>query len=278
MIDDNIARYYNEEIYRFPGRYGTPLSDVSAGYTFYDPTYNFEVRNSMCYCFSYIYKGEFIQMHGENTYKTCAGDLIINHANVYRRFFAPKDENCKKVWILVPCRNKYIKHLIQDYNLENTVLLKGYNDSKRIENCINLIKNKAPQRTLEFQIHALISDIADFVYSGKPSIQSIAENAKLYLDSHLQCRLKMETLYAHLGLCKTQAIKIFTDYYSITPKTYFINEKIEASKKLLLETKTPISQIAATFAFNDLYHYSNTFKKKVGLSPAQYRKMHTYPL
>ncbi len=273
MINDNVARHFNEEIYKFPGRYGTPLSDVSAGYTFYDPTYDFEVRNSMCYCFAYIHSGEFIQMHGESTYKSCPGDFVISHANVYRRFFAPKDENCKKAWILIPCRNKYIKHLMQDYNLENIVLLKGFNNPKRIENCIRLIKNNAPQRALEFQIHALISDIADFVYSGKASVQSIAENAKLYLDNHLQCRLKMETLYSHLGLCKTQVIKIFNAHYGITPKTYFITEKIESSKIMLEETALPISQIASTYAFNDLYHYSNTFKKIVGVSPAQYRKL-----
>jgi AraC-like DNA-binding protein len=48
--------------------------------------------------------------------------------------------------------------------------------------------------------------------------------------------------------------------------------RISVAKKLLTYTENSIEEIADHLAFCDQFHFSKTFKKRTGLSPAQFRK------
>jgi len=48
--------------------------------------------------------------------------------------------------------------------------------------------------------------------------------------------------------------------------------RIEFAKNILKTTKTPIKEIAEYLRFSSEYHFSGSFKKKVGISPREYRK------
>ena len=77
-----------------------------------------------------------------------------------------------------------------------------------------------------------------------------------------------------MGYGKTQAIKKFTEAYGMTPKAYLISARIAEAKRLLEKTDMTVGDIAADLAFNDIYHFSNTFRKQEGMSPLKYRKIY----
>lgn len=60
----------------------------------------------------------------------------------------------------------------------------------------------------------------------------------------------------------------------MSPMDYHKKPKVKSSKILLCETNLSVSEIAARYSFSNAYHYSNAFKKIVGISPTEYRKLH----
>lgn len=58
-----------------------------------------------------------------------------------------------------------------------------------------------------------------------------------------------------------------------TPQDYIQNKIIDTAKEMLLGTKKPIGQIADDLGFQYSQHFNRIFKKHVGLSPTDYRKM-----
>ena len=55
---------------------------------------------------------------------------------------------------------------------------------------------------------------------------------------------------------------------------YLTGVRMEHAKELLQESNLPVSEICARVGYNDLKHFTQTFKKYTNLSPAQYRKLY----
>ena len=73
---------------------------------------------------------------------------------------------------------------------------------------------------------------------------------------------------AYLGrLFKTEVVKLFTDY--------LCEIRLEAAKKLLVETDMKSCDIATQVGFQNQNYFSNVFKKCVGEYPSVYRSRHT---
>ena len=51
------------------------------------------------------------------------------------------------------------------------------------------------------------------------------------------------------------------------------NERLNKAKELLLSSNMPICEIAEKSGFSDASYFSRSFKKSVGLTPKQYRKL-----
>ena len=83
-------------------------------------------------------------------------------------------------------------------------------------------------------------------------------------------------LEAH-GYCADHMRRIFTDAVGMSPVEYLTEVRIKAAKQLLENPSTSsntISNICELSGYNDIGYFSKIFKKKTGISPSEYRKMH----
>lgn len=80
------------------------------------------------------------------------------------------------------------------------------------------------------------------------------------------------------NICKTFFISketlytIFREEYNDTVKNFINNKRIQQAEKLLVETTSPIANIAEQAGFSDYNYFIRLFKQKTGLTPLQYRK------
>ena len=71
-------------------------------------------------------------------------------------------------------------------------------------------------------------------------------------------------------------IRQFRSYVGMTPNSYRIARKLAAAKNMLADTDLSISEIALSINIPDSLYFSRLFTKKIGMSPSEYRKMHSF--
>ncbi|WDI30291.1 AraC family transcriptional regulator [Hyphococcus flavus] len=79
------------------------------------------------------------------------------------------------------------------------------------------------------------------------------------------CQLAMD-----YGYSRNHFTRKFMSAYGVTPSHYFLNRRIEKSRREIGPT-TSIAETAAKFGFSDQSHFGRHFKKFFGYSPGAYR-------
>ncbi|MBL4601746.1 MAG: helix-turn-helix transcriptional regulator [Emcibacteraceae bacterium] len=64
---------------------------------------------------------------------------------------------------------------------------------------------------------------------------------------------------------------LFSSVEGITIEKYYINQKIEKVKKLLVYDELSLTEISFQLGYSSLAHLSNQFKSVTGLSPSHFK-------
>lgn len=107
---------------------------------------------------------------------------------------------------------------------------------------------------------------------GSPARESVIDGILLYIAHNYQENLKLGTLAELFGYNSSYLGKVFTKATGKNFNSYIDEIRIENSKKLLLEEKLKVYEIAQRVGYANVDYYHKKFKKYVGMSPAEYRK------
>lgn len=88
--------------------------------------------------------------------------------------------------------------------------------------------------------------------------------------NYCESDLSNEKLAAVANMSVVYFRKLFTDYYGIPPMRYVQNVKMEKAKEMLLGTDRNIGAVANAVGYANIYSFSRTFKKIIGVSPSKY--------
>ena len=66
---------------------------------------------------------------------------------------------------------------------------------------------------------------------------------------------------------------LFSEVENTTIEKYFINQKIEKVKELLVYDELTLSEIAFQLNYSSVAYLSNQFKKVTGFSPSHYKQL-----
>ena len=97
---------------------------------------------------------------------------------------------------------------------------------------------------------------------------------KSYIDNNYSLDLSLEGLSNMAYMNKFHLIAEFKQSYRVTPIEYLILKRIEVSKGLLISTNHSMETIAEIVGFNSQSYFNQVFRKKVGITPSQFRKKH----
>ncbi len=93
-----------------------------------------------------------------------------------------------------------------------------------------------------------------------------------YLNTHAQEQISLDALGEIAGLSKYHLLRAFTKETGITPYRYLETIRIDQAKALLKQGVSP-AEAALSAGFSDQSHFSNAFKRFIGLTPGQYRRV-----
>ncbi len=80
-------------------------------------------------------------------------------------------------------------------------------------------------------------------------------------------------LSKHLAQDYSSLSNLFSEVEDTTIEKYFINQKIEKVKELLLYDELTLSEIAFQMNYSSVAYLSNQFKKVTGFSPSHYKQL-----
>ncbi len=99
------------------------------------------------------------------------------------------------------------------------------------------------------------------------------EEIKLLLTSSSYQYNTLLTLSQLAGMSLTNLKKGFKQLYGISIYQYSLHVRLEQSKQLLLTTDMSVKAVGLECGFVNSQHFITTFKKRVGVTPGEYKAM-----
>ena len=146
------------------------------------------------------------------------------------------------------------------------------------------LKNQASAEQLELINHALqefgfelMNDRSSvLIEQMKALVIDLVQNTELLEKQNLS-----EYLSAKLHKEYSSLSKLFSETTGITIEQYFILQKIERAKELIVYDEMSLTQIAAGLGYSSVAHLSSQFRKVTGLTPSYFKGLkhpHRTPL
>lgn len=94
-----------------------------------------------------------------------------------------------------------------------------------------------------------------------------------YIDQHFTEKLTLDSLASICHGSPYHMHRTFKKIKGITPVEYIQQVRVHAAKKNLIQTNKAIGDIAISVGMTNTPYFITLFKKKTGLTPAQFRQM-----
>ena len=102
-----------------------------------------------------------------------------------------------------------------------------------------------------------------------PSLKRVIE----YIDQNYMHRLTLENVAKHVFLNKTYISQMFMKHLGISFVSYLESVRIYKAQELLQNTDMSVTKIAEETGYASQSYFTKAFKKRVGMSPLQYRSV-----
>ncbi|MAQ32351.1 MAG: AraC family transcriptional regulator [Flavobacteriales bacterium] len=94
---------------------------------------------------------------------------------------------------------------------------------------------------------------------------------KRYIDIHYFEDINLDLLSKTQGLSKYHLLRLFKSLYGTTPRQYLIDKRLQKSKENLQKGMS-VTDSCYAVGFYSTTTFSSLFKKKIGVSPNEYKK------
>ena len=205
-------------------------------------------------------------------------------------FIIPKGEKFKFYSVI----NENSKLFVAHFNGKNSALLEK--EFSVVRNLIPSVNNLVANRemlfdeifnnlsigfhdaNLEYVNFCFGHLLATFVYANKTSDDAADESNPViryaidYMNKNLNLKLSLTRISKEAGYSPTYFTTLFKKETNYSPLSYFSHLKIVKACEFLDYTRIKVKEISFTLGYTDPYYFTKDFKKKMGMSPRQYRK------
>lgn len=255
-----------------------PLHISKLGITYPNKDYYIKREPSPCFIIEYIISGHGYLEINDEKYKLNPGDAYFIHPGDFCTYYSDESQPYKKYWINFSC-GFFFTELLKAYDINDRVI-RNIDLSGFFEELFKLEEIYKSNDDLCIPASNLIfSALMEIALHKKNDVKSanrdLAHRVRFLLNKSISTHITMDDIAKKLYHSKNDIIKQFKKKYNVTPYNYLIDLRIERSKNLLVNSKKTLAEIGAILCFSSEYHFSNTFKKKVGVSPREFRKKQT---
>lgn len=290
MLLQNLA-LYEDEYYIRVNRENDPLfyffdydvrtADINMQFQHFHTFY--ELCVMLCPDTQHILEGK--------PYSLQAFDMIAIPPNLLHMTHYPEGDPCKRLIIqfALPRQvnglgNEY-EQLLQVFHQETPIFRFGPELQQKLFRRLNdiflLAQKKDPMRDL--MIHMNFVEFLTLLYLNQESNLYANETAMTgterkmyaiasYIHAHYAEELSLEMLSQEFFISSCYLSHQFKDVTGFTLTDYIQMTKVRNVQAMLLNTRSPITEVAMACGFNSFSQFNRVFRKHIGLSPTEYRR------
>lgn len=160
--------------------------------------------------------------------------------------------------------------------IAQTALMERLMDNERMysicDACIQLIEECKTRREVLLRTYASLYIMTEEIkVYRQTNYHYLVRRAKEYIYKHFHEKLTVEAIAESLKVSVPYLTRVFKEAEKITLKQYIQRERINRAKSMLRYSDESIHSIAQYLGFSSQSHFTETFRRSIGMTPLIYR-------
>ncbi|MBQ2249462.1 MAG: helix-turn-helix transcriptional regulator [Clostridia bacterium] len=220
----------------------------------------------------YLTGGSAQLLMGQDAFSVRAGDSLLLPIGSSYRLLGEQKEGVELLW--VSASGELLRQLIRTHGLEGAVHFPSLDLSEPLGRLRFYAEHphEDAARACVALLEELLYRMAEAHYATEKQPLSPVEQILRYIEEHETEAIRLEQLAEAAGKSPSQAERLFRKEMGQPIYRYVLSRKLELACRLLLESGMSVREIASYLSFEDEFYFSGLFRRKIGLSPSQYRK------
>lgn len=204
-----------------------------------------------------------------------AGQGFLIRPHTYEHYYPDLNDPWKFLWIT--SYDSAIEELFQMLKADESTQIFNYNYRSEALELTEMIKqnhnkNYSAAKILEIFLN-LFNSNEKYEAEMKRDKDIYFEYAVNYIKTNISRAVKVNEIAEVLGITQPYLYKIFKQKCNLSPKEYIDSYRFKTAKNMLKNTRIMIGDAGRSVGFEDQFVFSRFFKKKAGVSPAEFRKL-----
>lgn len=237
----------------------------------------------------YMQQGQFNAQLGEQSYKVETDSFVLirkyTHGQCYKTWGANESGAIMVAFVL---QDEFLQKMIQNVRIKNTAIatteriiplpynamLKGLMDSiwAYIKDGRPLDRTLIELKTMEALL-AIAKARPDLIATFKAYAAPERADLENFMEHNFMYNIPLSQLAKMSGRSLSTFNREFKNLYQQSPHKWIKQQRLEMAKRLLIETDKMASDIYLDVGFEDLAHFSRSFKKHFGQNPSQVKQI-----
>ncbi len=242
------------------------------------PTYFTERYRLPSYLIVYTVTGQGRLTYGNKTYTLRPGQLFFIDCREYQHYTTHPEELWEILWVHVngSATRTYYEQFASDstpvislpVNSAIPALIRQIIDTHRS------ISYRTELMGSMLIVQVLTELLLTVKGRGMPStaIPAYIGDLVTHMEQHFMNKTTLDEYALLCNMSKYHLAKMFKRYIGLSPNEYLIHIRISHAKELLKYSDHPVALVASSIGIDNVSHFINLFKARVGHTPLAYRR------
>ena len=107
---------------------------------------------------------------------------------------------------------------------------------------------------------------------GTDALADYARRGAAFIQQNYSRDISVEAVAAHVGVSRSYLHRTFHAVFGCAPGAYLTDYRLDRAIQLLRHSTLSVSAVAASAGFSDPFYFSRLFRRRMGMSPSDYRQ------
>jgi len=273
---------YAEHLYHTPNALEkhNGVIPIRIGYNEAKPNYHIGPRFIAYYSFHFVHKGQVTLRVNQEEIVLTRGDLFVLFPNsIHEYYITPHEEPALKMF-WAAAEGKQMPLITSRLGLTlKTPYIRNFFDQELEQSFFQFALEwkhlvKQDDFSLTQRFYALLNQIVQLSKPAETALSSddwVATSID-YIHLYYKEGITVTDMADHVGIHRSHFSNVFHQKVGMRPHRYLTKLIMEDAMNIVSTTVLPISHIALSLGYSDVYSFTHAFKSYYGQPPSFYRK------